>query len=184
MNVNRFMEHIPWRGLCLQAGGAAGKYPRALADYFAQVVTYEPDQENWPHLLKCCAGVANITAVRKGFWNCDRSVSLSCFRPNKHNTTFVAGDGNDAELIMIDSLGLKPDLIWLDIEGSEYFALLGASSTLKDCKAVIIEEATKGHEGRVGCKPGDARELLNAAGFSEKFNHRYDHLFVKNDAQN
>jgi FkbM family methyltransferase len=42
--------------------------------------------------------------------------------------------------IKIDNLGLKPDLIKLDIEGYEYKALLGAAKTIKKFKPLIYIE--------------------------------------------
>jgi FkbM family methyltransferase len=51
----------------------------------------------------------------------------------------IKGSGNIKQ-ITIDSLGVCPDLIHLDVEGFEAFALLGAQSTINKFKPLIVLE--------------------------------------------
>lgn len=57
--------------------------------------------------------------------------------------------GDSVEVITLDSLNLAPDFIKLDVEGWEYFALLGGEQTIRTHRPVVMLEE-KGHELRYG----------------------------------
>ena len=172
------LKYIPKPKLCLQAGGAHGVYPLYLAKYFDEVITCEPHPDTWPILKLAVSDVPKITCLNVALWDKDDRGHMVEFRILKPLTAYV-GPGDEFDCILIDSLGIKPDLIWLDVQGAEYLALLGAKVTLKTCQAVIIEDTRKGLEERVGVKPGSARKLLEESGFTDVLHECMDTLFVR-----
>lgn len=182
--VGLFLQHIHKRGMCLQAGGALGAYPLELARHFKNVVTVEANAGNFSALRNATSGSDNIVRVHAGLWN---EPGRAGTKPLRNGTSYDSltnyiVPGDTTELIRIDDLELKPDLIWLDIEGSEYKALSGASKTLETCEAVIIEEG-KDLERNVGDKPWAARSLLLELGFLPVLRLHLDTLFLKNGEQ-
>jgi FkbM family methyltransferase len=172
-----FIERVNGRKLCLQAGGAHGVYPLELAKCFDKVVTVEADKDNFAVLCKATADIKNIECVHAGLWHETGRGKMKCFRPGKSLTSYVI-PGDEVELITIDSLNLRPDLTWLDIEGSEFKALSGAQKTLETCKSVIIEEG-KGLEKNVGDKAFAARDLLQSLGFRNIYRNHLDTLYQR-----
>lgn len=173
-----FVKHVKGRKLCLHAGGAIGRYPRELAQHFEQVVTLEPNQQNWPELHEAIDDLKNVKVMHAAFWDSVGSCNMTPFRTGKALTAFVK-PGGEVPLIMMDSLDLTPDLIWLDIEGSEFRALTGGAKTVSRCNAIIIEVTRKGCEQNVGNMPGQAHHLLLSLGFREVHKYMYDHLYLR-----
>jgi FkbM family methyltransferase len=176
--VESFLKSITGRGLCLQAGGAHGAYPVALAEHFDQVVTIEANPANYRILERVVGPITNIKPIHAALWNGHERVGTAKFRP-QNDLTYYITPGDEVDTITIDELDLAPDLIWLDIEGSEFKALSGAKRTLERCDAVIIEEAGKGLEQNVGNLPGEARQLLEALGFKRRYTIHLDTLYLR-----
>jgi FkbM family methyltransferase len=159
--VARFLEHVPERGCVLQAGGNVGLYPNLLREHFDRVVTAEPDPGNWRCLMINLGDVeAHQVAFGVGAGRC----SMEKAEPANCGALRV-GDGKDVPIVSIDSLGLKPDAIWLDIEGYEYFALCGARQTLMSCAPVVVIEE-KGLGSHWSLKNEHCSDLLQSMGYS------------------
>jgi FkbM family methyltransferase len=137
---------------CVQAGGAFGVYPRRLADYFDHVWTFEPLLAN----LQCMAANlgslprADITVVPKALWFDHQKLQMVYSKPVKnsygahHVSARGHGMGEMVEAVPLDEFDFEAvDLIWLDIEGSEVHALMGARETIQKCKPVIVIEEHK-----------------------------------------
>lgn len=175
--IEEFVHYVPKRDLVLQAGGGHGVYPNTLAKWFKQVVTVEADAHNFWRMCLATNYALNIKPIHAGLWSTSGKGALKRLRPMDELTGYIV-DGNEVDLITIDSLGIKPDLIWLDIEGAEHHALMGAQETLSTCNAVIIEEG-KDLEHNVGTKRWAARDLLWSLGFKSKFRRDLDSLYMR-----
>jgi hypothetical protein len=55
----------------------------------------------------------------------------------------ISDKGDSIECISLDSLDLTPDMIKMDIEGAEPYALQGMVKTLKRCHPVIVMEVNR-----------------------------------------
>ena len=110
----------------VQAGGCIGLWPRALADYFAHVYTFEPSQENFACLVQNIAGLANVSASPSALGDTYGRVGLT--RPKAQAGLWrVEGDGPIPRVALDDVLSdAAVDAIVLDVEGSEVAALRGA----------------------------------------------------------
>jgi FkbM family methyltransferase len=153
--------------ICIQAGGAVGVWPLRLSKEFELVYTYEPHPHNFRCLaFNCLDEGENIIATNAALGEKFGRISLTLMdhETNNHGAFQVSeGSGLTGRIIpitMIDALHLDVcDLIYLDIEGLELFALMGAEETIRKCKPVIAIE-DKGLSEAYGHKKGVAEEWL------------------------
>ena len=161
----KIAQFVPSRGVVVQAGGNNGLYAKQYAEMFETVYTFEPV----PELFYCLN--RNITSdnVFK-FQAClgDAHVLVGLGRKvyNNAGSTNVYGEGRTPTL-MIDNLGLtRCDLIHLDIEGFELFALRGGAKTIAKCQPIIVLEES-GHSLRYGVQPGEIERWLASFGYAQ-----------------
>jgi FkbM family methyltransferase len=129
----------------IQAGGNCGIYSQIYSEIFETVYTFEPDPINFFCLVQ---NIKNNNVIK--FQSClgqsHKLVSVEIDQKiiNKKGyncgTFQISGTGNIPTL-KIDDLALEScDLIHLDIEGFEGFAIQGAIETIKKFKPVICLE--------------------------------------------
>lgn len=137
--LSRYVKNF---GTVVQAGGNMGIYPYLLGKFFQRVYTFEPDPLNFHCLVNNCQldNIIKINAavgaehvmisVKKNYdWNC-----------GMHQVLYDKDNGVVPQL-MIDDLALQScDLVWLDIEGYEVQALLGAYDTINKHKPIVMVE--------------------------------------------
>lgn len=166
---------------CVQAGGNLGVWPKRLARSFATVYTFEPAADVFA-LLCQNAPEPNIVKFQAALGSGPGLVGLSRVRrdgkPNHHEgITHVSGDGN-VPTLRIDDLGLSVcDLVYLDLEGYEFFALRGAERTLQHCRPVVAVEINKSLL-YFGLTPEHITEFLTCRGYREAAVLGPDHVFV------
>ena len=49
-----WLKHVKHKGVCVQAGGLCGMYPRLLSEHFEVVYTFEPDGLSYYCLVNNC----------------------------------------------------------------------------------------------------------------------------------
>lgn len=133
------------RKCVVQAGGNVGVFPAKLATMFDHVFTFEPDLENYRCLRLNCGNTENIhmfnSALGAEFGRV--KVVEPIDEPNNCGALQVKATEDPAGAIVlpIDELALWAcDLIYLDIEGYEYYALMGAKETIAAHRPVIVLE--------------------------------------------
>ena len=157
--ISRFvLKH----NVVVQAGGMAGMYPRFYQEIFDTVYTFEPDPINFHCLVRNTdSNVIKTQACvgdRPNLVTMSYDESIGPVRPNRGGL-FVKGTGV-IPTYTIDSLGLEQcDLIHLDVEGSEGFALQGAEQTIQRYKPVIALEMY-GHGEKFGWSDQRLHEML------------------------
>lgn len=128
---------------CIQAGGLFGVWPVEFARAFAWVMTFEPQRDNFKRLYEATNDIDNIYAMYAALGREKGRVSLTRSESDNSGAWYCA-PGNDVDQITIDSFCCDyVDLIYLDIEGGETDALLGAVETIKRCRPVIGLEDKK-----------------------------------------
>jgi len=130
------MSHVDSTGVMVQAGGNCGHYVREFARWFGTVYTFEPDPLNFLCLTLNCGN--NVIKTQACIGNDKKFVNLKV--NNDAGAIHVSGQGN-VPTVIIDELDLPScGLIQLDVEGYEYFALLGARRTIEKYHPVIMVE--------------------------------------------
>ena len=130
--VNDLQQILP---LCkdfrrvVQAGGNIGIWPKRLSNDFETVSTFEPDAANYLALVENTKGIDNITATNAALGDCAARAGIDHIDPQNIGAHQIQ-EGNEFDILTVDSFGWEDvDLLQLDIEGFEHFAILGAAET-------------------------------------------------------
>lgn len=126
------------RNTCIQAGGCLGLWPLRLAQFFDQVITFEPDPVNYQCLVENTSDIENISSTHAALGNSTGTVHMQRDEHEVGNCgAYYVVPGGDIPIVNIDDLHVDVDLIYLDIEGYEYHALMGAKDTIRRSRPVI-----------------------------------------------
>lgn len=180
-NVAKVLEFVPGRTAVVQAGGNLGIFPKFLADNFKVVYTFEPASE----LIAVMAQNAperNIVRLQAALGKERKLVGTSRSRrdgkPNIHEGITHIVEGGRIPTLLIDDLALPVcDLIYLDVEGYELFALQGAVQTLKRCRPVIACEINKSIK-YVGFSKEDVHRFIQDCGYNHVASYGSDNVFI------
>jgi len=167
-NLRAVIKLTPRHRVCLQAGGNLGIWPKALATAFESVFTCEPDADNYDK-LRTNAPEKNIHAYPYALGETSGAVGLSRVRrdgkPTSHEGCVHVDGAGTVPMATIDEFELPVcDLIYLDVEGYELFALRGARATLARCRPVVAVEINK-HLRSYGLTELDVLTFMEAAGY-------------------
>ena len=159
----------------LQAGGNCGIYTREYAQHYENVYTFEPDVTNMNCLVlntsdcnniikfQACLGESQgMTAIQNPLEIMDIG-SIHVKTPKElHENMLVVESKANIPILTIDDIAFSTlDLIHLDIEGYELFALKGGSNTIKKYKPVIVLEVCEdGHSEKYGYNRNDLEMFL------------------------
>lgn len=157
------LEHARNREAVVQAGGHIGLFPRELAKHFKSVYTFEPEPENFACLVRN-ADQPNVFAMRAflGHTRGCRELRVNSKSSGGHS---VGQKPGFVPTFRIDDLKLDAcGAIVLDLEGYEFFALIGALDTIARCKPVIITEENKKAYNQ-GVQPGAIALLLRSRNY-------------------
>ena len=125
--------------VAVQAGGAIGIWPVRLGQLFEKVHTFEPEPVNYECLSKNTRGMKNVLCYNAALSDASGMVSMHLDDDYAgHCGAFYTKPGGRIPAVTIDSLRLRNvDFMWLDIEGGETAALMGAAKTIERCRPVI-----------------------------------------------
>ena len=168
------------RNVVVQAGGHCGVWPIRLAKMFKRVYTFEPDFKNFKCLVSNIKE-PNIFPARGVLGAYPHFVGLHL---NEKNTGghWVKGDG-DVPVYTIDGLHLNElDLIILDVEGSELFALQGAARSIEQFSPVIMFEDNGNFEFKGGYPAQDVYDLMESFGYKHVSSIGNDKIWVKHES--
>ena len=155
---------------CIQAGAACGIWPFRFAQMFQSVITVEPVWANFEAAKYNLTPVSNVRLYNMGFGETEgESCKMTRPTPERYNcgAWHVDPEADDdtglTDLTTIDFLAGSDDehvdLIALDLEGYELFALRGATNVIAKHLPVIYFE-DKGHCRKFGVRPGAVQAYL------------------------
>ena len=152
--------------VAIQAGGAMGMWAKRMGQVFNHVYTFEPN----PQSAYCCSfnnPEENVHVYNAALGNKHEFIKVGT--PNyeeNYGANRVVGQGHVPTLRIDDFEFQTLNLLMLDIEGYELFALQGAFETIKRCHPVIVLE-DKGCSKEFGYQKGKVeRYLKNQQGYS------------------
>jgi len=180
-HLDAVMQLVPGRTAVVQAGGNLGLFPKRLATEFATVYTFEIAADCFEMMTEN-APEENIIRFQAALGERHGLVGACRVRrdgkPDAHEgITHVVPHGTIPTLL-IDDLALPVcDLIYLDIEGYELYALRGAVETLQRCRPVVALEINKSLK-YVGLTPEQVTGFIAAQGYKRLLQLGSDQVFV------
>lgn len=144
--IPTIMQYVKERNTCVQAGGALGMAPLIYSNHFKTVYTFEPNSRNFYFL--------NRNVMR------DNVIKINAILGEKHGLAGIGENTTETNrgIFRVESEGIIPtfrvddlclkscDLIHLDMEGYEEYALRGAKMTIDRFSPVIVGEGIGGRE--------------------------------------
>ena len=179
------LKHVSPFDCAIDGGAHVGSWTLKMLEKFKTVWSIEPASDTFEclkrniethaensesvHLINAALGAS----ISRG------SIVDDTTRQGNTGSRFLKEfeEGN-IQIITIDSLCLeKLDFLKLDVEGFEYYALLGAEKTIKETRPTILIEE-KGFGRRYDLQPFAASELLKSWGARCVTTIGKDHVFV------
>lgn len=183
--VDAVLTRVHGRTACVQAGGSLGIFGKYLARHFQRVYVFEPAPELFPKMV-ANAPEANIVRFQAALGDTAGLIGTACHRrdqsgkPVHEGLTHIVPDGIIPTL-RLDDLALPVcDVLMLDLEGFELYALRGAVQTITNCRPVIVVEVNSniecyGHTGE------DVRRLLETYRYRFVERIHSDEIFMYGD---
>lgn len=157
------MKYCKQKKVAIQAGGNCGVWASYLSNHFETVYTFEPDITNFL-CLNLNATEPNVIRMQCALGSDNTPISMNLVEYNI-GAHHIGGKGVIPK-IRIDDLNLPAcDFLQLDIEGYEYFALLGAEKTIEKYHPVIMIEDKK-HHRRYGVTDDELGVFMRKMGYN------------------
>lgn len=181
-SLNAVLKLVPGRTAVVQAGANLGIFPKFLAKRFQAAYVFEPSQELFP-TMTANAPESNIIRFQAALGEQPGLVGTACNRrkhgpgPIHPGLTHIDGPGIIPTL-RLDDFGFPVlDLLYLDVEGFELFALRGAVETIARCRPVIAVEINA-NATFYGLSGDDVRGFIRALGYRHALSVHSDEAFV------
>lgn len=126
---------------CVQAGGACGMYPRLLSKIFKHVYTFEPDYLNFHCLVNNCQE-ENIVKINAALGDEHKMIRINRSHPTNAGMHKVDLDiSGYVPQLKIDNFQFEHlDMIALDVEEYEIYALIGGENNIRKHTPLIVAE--------------------------------------------
>ncbi|HJX53954.1 MAG TPA: FkbM family methyltransferase [Polyangia bacterium] len=136
---NLVLPLISEGSVVIDAGASLGDHTAVYATRANVVHAFEPQPESFACLRENCEDLPGVVLHNCGL--SDRAAALAIAKDPNVGASGIRGKGDvPIEVIMLDSLGLFPDLIKWDVEGHEVLALRGARMTILRCRPIMVIE--------------------------------------------
>lgn len=174
-NPNLVANYCTQRRTIIQAGGNVGFYVRPYAEMFERVITFEPDRLNF-QCLTLNVENENVIKIQACLGDQRNTVGLTTSRKNI-GAYHVNEKGGLIPTLLIDDFNVQDcDLLHLDIEGFELFALRGAVETIRRCRPIIALEWMN-HGEKYGAPDSEIEKFLQSLGYQHCGDVYHDRVF-------
>lgn len=187
-----FVQDWEW---AIDLGAHVGFWTRTLAERFQHVWAVEADATNYECLVANMTGHKSerVDFTRAAVWSesspgMKARVVRDVSRVGNTGSHFIAlGGPGTVPLVTVDTMPMRDDedpsvglgLVKIDLEGAEYYALLGAERTIRSHRPVIIMETDKPFaQTRFGVPDDAAVKLLESWGYKRVAHMRPDAVFA------
>jgi FkbM family methyltransferase len=172
-NVQDLDAGIAWtkkKGIAVQAGGHIGIFPNYLAGHFAEVYTFEPDENLFACLLKNRRPRVVPFPYALTSFN-----GKACFSPSIAGVGALGPEGQAiVQTMTIDYLAERVNFIHLDVEGAEVDVLRGAHETICRHSPTLQLEILPRFKDQV-------YSYIESIGYRMVNDTRRDHVFVRDE---
>lgn len=180
-HLEEALKFVDEFNVAVDGGAHVGSWSRRLSESFNSVIAFEPADDTFACLQLNVESYSKISIQQAALGaSAGRGrIVDDISRFGNTGSRFMSNDDEGPiKIVALDSLGLDElNFLKLDVEGFEYYALLGAKETiLKHRPVVFIEE--KGFGRRYDLQPLAASNLLVSWGFSRVAKIGNDHVFV------
>ena len=182
--VKEVLTLVKGRTAVVQAGANLGVFPEFLSKEFGAVYSFEPDPELMWRATARCAGRLNVhffcaaLGRDRGLVRPVRARRDGDLKREAHEGVTHVVPGGSVPTLRVDDLGLEVlDLLYLDLEGYEALALVGACETLERCHPVVVCEMN-GSGKPLGFTDEDIRTHLRVADYDLLRRIGSDEVFV------
>lgn len=175
------LNYVSEFDVAIDGGAHVGSWTCGMAALFDTVIAIEPAADTYQCLLKNIEGFDNVI---------EYNVALGASAGRGKIVDDVARHGNTGSRFMqIDSSGLidfitldslelaNLNFLKLDVEGFEYYSLLGGQETIQKFQPTVLVEE-KGFGRRYNLQPFAASKLLESWGARCVANAGKDYVFV------
>lgn len=175
---DKFQAAMKWVrnwGVALDVGAHVGHWSHNLKGRFKTVHSFEPVPDNYNCLI---LNVPGINYYPFGLGQAEETVDLFMESGSNTGSWTTTGSSKRADkhlqisIKTIDSLGLEPDFIKMDIQNHELFALRGAYNTLVKYKPVLCLESNNNIYKK------QIHDLLHGIGYDLKQTIGKEQIFV------
>lgn len=162
----------------IDLGANIGIFTQVLAEHSKHVYAFEPEPDNFKQLTENMKSFKNVSLYNCAASNITGSetLRLSLINNGMHrlyeSVNCVGGNRVPVKTIRVDDLIIeqekveKIDFIKMDVEGFEYFVILGMTELIKRDKPVIISEF---HPDSIRESGADPRQIFDI--MTETFNY-------------
>lgn len=143
----QILSEIGGASVVVQAGGNCGLYTAQYASLVDEVITFEPDPVNYFCLENNLLNYDNVTMFESALGAEESEVLIMCDRKNtgaSKITNRKHGNNYKVKQVRLDDFNVAPDLVHLDVEGWEHYALEGMIETLKEHHPAVAVENNNG----------------------------------------
>lgn len=168
---------------CAVDGGAfVGAWSLEMSDRFNEVFSFEPASDTFECLEMNTEGKSNIRCINSALSDKAGTASLEQDERWYGNTGGrYLTQGDDCIITKLDDYHLpKLDFLKLDVEGHEYYSLLGAKETILKYKPIILCEQKSRLEVRQGVQTNMVGDLLESFGYELIDSKRKDYIYGSN----
>ncbi len=178
--LKKALKFVTDNSAAIDGGANSGTWSIELAKYFDKVFAFEPHAGAFFNLAKNVKHIDSIQPIEQALGNVVKNIGLHTRRKVEFTDAYVDLEGDGTQMVPLDYYELKNvGLIKLDLEGFEYFALLGMEETLRHCKPVIVIESIPKFDKRFGLRPREDLEFLESVGYKQIAKIPPNRLFIK-----
>ena len=145
-------EHAPT--VITDFGGNVGDITVKLAEAFpdAELYSYEPVPDNYAVLTERTAKYSNVKCINKGVADKEGTALIGISHDREDSNTglfsILHPDGQNSqeiELVDIETLTERPELVKMDVEGLEYLLFKSGPKYFSNTKLIFYEHLPAGH---------------------------------------
>lgn len=145
-HLARALGYVTDFSVAIDGGAHVGTWSRILAGRFARVLAFEPAEDTHEALVANMAtfGCANVEVFLQALGALPGRASIA-WDPVQTGRKNTGGryltEGCTVDVVPVDSLALDSlGFLKLDVEGSEFAALVGARETIARCAPIVLVE--------------------------------------------